>query len=192
MNGSSTSEKLNLMHFYYTRLAKVLFALPLVLSTGYLNQEPCAPLVHPGSSQVCKVSAKVEEERVQTVDQLNRITFFYVSKIWKKIIVLETTCEEWLHAGHLSLKEQNRGKYYKEYWLWQFHANQQFAMSARKRERPIRNLTIDLCFLKQSQSEFKQNQCDKPLSRSGCVEFYGYKVLCLILKSTFEGEFAQT
>lgn len=31
----------------------------------------------------------------------------------KKIIVLETTCEEWLHAGHLSLKEQNRGKYYK-------------------------------------------------------------------------------
>ena len=81
MNGSSTSEKLNLMHFYYTRLAKVLFALPLVLSTGYLNQEPCAPLVHPGSSQVCKVSAKVEEERVQTVDQLNRITFFYVSKI---------------------------------------------------------------------------------------------------------------
>ena len=65
-------------------------------------------------------------------------------------------------------------------------------MSARKRERPIRNLTIDLCFLKQSQSKFKQNQCDKPLSRSGCVEFYGYKVLCLILKSTFEGEFAQT
>lgn len=61
MNGSSTSEKLNLMHFYYTRRAKVLFALPLVLSTGYLNQEPCAPLVHPGSSQVCKVSAKVEE-----------------------------------------------------------------------------------------------------------------------------------
>ena len=33
----------------------------------------------------------------------------------KKIIVLETTCEEWLHAGHLSLKEQNRGKYYKEF-----------------------------------------------------------------------------
>ena len=87
--------------------------------------------------------------------------------------------------------------------LWQFHANQQFAMSSRKLERPIRNLTIDLCFtfsgrqggasfLQKSQSEFKQNQCNKPLSRSGCVEFYGYKVLCLTLKSTFDGEFVQT
>lgn len=76
-------------------------------------------------------------------------------------------------------------------------------MSSRKLERPIRNLTIDLCFtfsgrqggasfLQKSQSEFMQNQCNKLLSRSGCVEFYGYKVLCLTLKSTFDGEFAKT